>query len=315
MLTKFTDPNYSDALETTIDEFLWFGDPTMEMWTAVPELLTAADVIHPETINLREPTDVTVTVRKDSEPVANARVTISRTLAPEDYWTGLTDASGEVTFTGVTTTQWGDYSVVVAAHNYVPYEGTIASTATGGDMTIVECQVSASEDDAYASRDGSQRDSTDFLRVGRSSYNPPPYYMSGMVFRNVNIPRGAEIINASLRIRSTEQHLTDTVLGKIEAETVDNAEALGISRDMGLLAKTSASVEWDLNEPWTENTWYSSPDVSDVIREVINREGWSAGNSLAIFYSTRQREGGYRTFASFDSGPENAPQLVITYAR
>ncbi len=315
MLTKFSDANYSEYLQTTIDEFLWFGDPAMEMWTAAPEPLTAADVTHPESISLGEPTDVTVTVRKDSKPLANARVTISRAMAPEDYWTGLTDASGDVTFIGVTTSQWGDYNVVVTAHNHVPYEGIMASAASGGSMMIAESQISTSEDDAYASSDSSQRDSADFLRVGRSSYNPPPYYMSGMVFRNVDIPRGATIISASLKLKSTTTHLTSTVFGKIEAEAVDNADALGSSRHIGSLAKTNASVEWDLYEPWVENTWYSSPDISDLIREVVGRNGWSANNSLTIFYSTRQREGGYRSFASFDSNPDDAPKLQITYAR
>jgi hypothetical protein len=314
MLTKFPDPNYSDALDTTIDEFIWFGDPTMEMWTAAPEPLTAADVIHPESIDLGEPTDVTVTVRKGSQPLVDARVTMSRAMAPEDYWTGLTNASGNVTFAGVTTSQWGDYNVVVTAHNHVPYEGIMASAASGGSVTIVESQISASEDDAYASSDSSQRDSADFLRVGRSSFNPPPYYMSGMVFRNLNIPRGAEIISASLKLKSTDKHLTNIVFGKIEAEAADNADALGISRHIGSLEKTGASVEWDLHEAWEENTWYTSPDISGLIREVVNREGWSANNSLTIFYSTRQREGGYRSFASFDANPDDAPKLQLSYA-
>jgi hypothetical protein len=47
---------------------------------------------------------------------------------------------------------------------------------------------------------------------------------------------------------------------------------------------------------------------------VVNREGWSANNSLTIFYSTRQREGGYRSFASFDANPDDAPKLQLSYA-
>ncbi|MHC4229338.1 MAG: C25 family cysteine peptidase [Planctomycetota bacterium] len=314
MLTKYPEDPYSEFMQTTIDEFIWFGDPTMEMWTAVPEPLTAEDVTHPASINLGEPTDVTVTVQKDSKPLAKARVTVSRAMAPDDYWTGLTNTSGQVTFAGVTTSQWGDYNVVVTIHNHIPYEGIIASAASGGQMMSAESQVSTSEDDGYGSNDDFQNLNADFLRVGKSTYNPPPYYITGMVFRNVNIPRGARIISASLKLRSRSEHLAGVVFGVIEAEATDNADSFGGGRHPGTLPKTSASVEWDLFEAWSEDTWYSSPDISDVIREVVGRDGWSANNSLAIFYSTRQREGNYRSFCSYDSNPEDAPKLQIIYA-
>lgn len=314
MLTKFPDPNYFNYLQTTLDEFIWFGDPAMEMWTGVPDRLTDDNVSYPGSINLGEPTDVTVAVQRDSKPMANARVTISRASAPDEYWTGLTDASGRITFAAVTTSQWGDYNVVVTLHNHIPYEGVIASAAGGdGRVMAVECQVSMSEDDAYT-YGTSQNSTRDYLRVGRSAYDPPPYYMSDMLFRNVNIPRGAQIISASLKVRSLDRYLDAFVYGVIEAEAADNAAGFGDDRHAGSAPKTRASVDWDHFEAWSANTWYSSPDISAVIQEVVNREGWSTNNSLAIFYSTREREGGYRNFCSYDSNPENAPKLLITYA-
>lgn len=314
MLTKFPDPNYSDYTQTSIDEFIWFGDPTMEMWTGVPEPLTTENITHPASINLGEATDVTITVQKNSGPLANARVTISRAMAPDDYWTGLTNALGKVTFSGVTTSQWGDYDVVVTMHNHIPYEGIIASAGGGGQVMVVESQVSASDDDGYAYSDESHNLNANFLRVGKSSYDPLPYYVTGMVFRNVSIPRGAEIISASVKLRSGTEYLTGIVYGVIQAEATDNADSFGGSRHAGSLPRTSASVNWDLFETWSEETWYSSADISDVIREVVTRDGWSANNSLTIFYSTRQREGGYRNFCSYDSNPDHAPKLQITYA-
>jgi len=315
MLTKFPDVNDVDYAQTSIDEFIWFGDPTMEMWTDVPKRLTAENVTHPASVDLGDRTDVTVTVKTESGPPANARVTISRALATEDYWTGLTNTSGEVTFAGVTTSQWGDYNIVVTMHNHIPYEGIIASTAGGGQVILAESQISKSADDGYAYSDDSQNLNTDYLRVGKSSFNPLPYYMTGMVFRNVDIPRGANIISASLKLRSRSDHLDGVVYGVIEAEAADNADSFSSSRQPGSLPKTGASVEWDIFDAWSPDTWYSSPDISDVIREIINRDGWSANNSLAIFYSTRKREGGYRSFCSYDSNPDDAPKLQITYAR
>ena len=121
MLSRYGHSSYTD---TAIDEFTWFGDPTMEIRTGVPETLAVA---HPATIFVGLATDITVTVQKGGIDLPNARVTMSRAAAPDDYWTGLTDASGSVTLSAVTTSQQGDYDLVVTAHNCLPYEGTILS--------------------------------------------------------------------------------------------------------------------------------------------------------------------------------------------
>jgi type IV pilus assembly protein PilY1 len=123
-----------------------------------------------------------------------------------------------------------------------------------------------------------------------------------------------------LKIQSYYRCLDDIVYARIEAEAVDNAESLGSirhplhSRLVGSLPRTSASVDWDHFEPWAEETWYESPDIADVIQEVVDRAGWSPNNSLTILYSNRDIEGGYRNFFSYDLGRNHAPKLKITYA-
>jgi len=177
----------------------------------------------------------------------------------------------------------------------------------------VEYQVTSSEDDGYAITHTFQNIDTDSLKVGSSSFAKPPYYMSGMVFRNVNIPQGTRILNASLKIRAHNSQLTDTVYGMIQAEASDDAAGFGVSRNIGSVSKTNASVDWDLDEPWSADTWYTSPDIAGVIQEVIDRGGWSANNALAILYCARENEVGYRKISSFDRGSDYAPILEITY--
>jgi len=181
------------------------------------------------------------------------------------------------------------------------------------DQITVEYRVSSSEDDAYATNHNLQGVDTDYLKVGSSTFANPPYYMSGMVFRNVTVPRDAEIMSAHLKIRSYNNRLTGSVYGVIEAEAADDAAAFDSYRHVDSMSTTVNSVIWDHDEPWLEDTWYDSPDLIDVIQEVINREGWSSGNSLAILYSTRS-EGDYRNFSSYDRGSGFAPKLEITYA-
>jgi Peptidase family C25/Propeptide_C25 len=312
MLTKYS---YEwDYTKTTIDEFVWFGDPTMEIRTGVPVPLTGADVVYPAFVNAGYPEDVTIAVAKDGTPVPGARVTISRADAPQDYWTDLTDTSGNVSFPSLTPSQQGDYNIVVTAHNYVPYEGIIDSESVSAGAITVERQVSASQDDGYTSDESSQDLDADYLTVGSSADTAPPYCMAGMVFRNINVPPGAEIISAHLKICAYDDHLNDVVYGAIQAEAADDADAFGQFRSIGLLSRTQASVNWDIVEPWTAQTWYESPDIANVIQEVVNRSGWTTGSAVAILYSTRQRQGGYRYFCSYDRGGDYAPKLDITYA-
>jgi hypothetical protein len=181
------------------------------------------------------------------------------------------------------------------------------------DIDTIEFQVSSSEDDGYAVNEDLQNLGYDFLKAGFSLSSGPPYYMSGMVFRNVNIPQGTEIISAYLKIQSHDDRLDGIVYGKIQAEAADDAASLGSSRRVDSLLMTSASVNWDHYEPWIENTWYESPDIADVVQEVVDRAGWSPSNSLTIIYSTRVSKGGYRNFSSYDRGDDLAPKLEITY--
>ncbi len=185
-------------------------------------------------------------------------------------------------------------------------------TVEGVIEETVEYQVSSSGDDGYAFNDTAQNLDTDFLRVGSSSFAKPPYYMSGMVFRNVNIPQGTRILSARLKIRAHTSRLTDVAYGVIQAEAANNAAAFGSSRHIASLPRTSASVNWDLDQPWSADAWYESPDIAEVVQEVINRAGWSANNALAILYSSRS-EGGYRNFSAYDRGSDYAPMLEITY--
>jgi len=180
-------------------------------------------------------------------------------------------------------------------------------------LETIEYQLSSSEDDGYASNDDLRNLSGDFLRVGRSEFSDLPYYVSGMIFKDINIPRGTEIISARLKIQSYDSSLTDIVYGKIAAEAADDAAGFSAFHSMGTLTMTNTSVDWDLNEPWLANTWYTSPDITGVIQEVINRDGWQPNNSLTILYSTRVREGGYRDFSSYDRSSDSAPTLEITY--
>ncbi len=311
MLTRYS---YEwDYTKTTIDEYMLFADPTMEIRTGVPQPFKAGDIVHPSAINAGLPTDVTVSVSRDGTAISGAGVTISRAAAPDDYWTETTDESGKVTFAGLAASQRGRYDVVVTAHNCIPYEGIIDSEALGTGAITIERQVSSSADDGCAFDVTSQNLDADYLAIGPADGGFLPYYISGMVFRNVNVPKEAVILSARLNICSYGSQSDANVRAAINAETADDAPGFGNERHIGAHSVTVSSVNWDIDEPWSTDSWHESPDISDLIVELINRQGWKAGNSMAVFVSARGG-GGLRYFSSFDRGGEYAPRLQITYA-
>jgi len=122
----------------TIDMATWFGDPTMEIWTGIPERL---NVSHPSSIRVGQPSDVVINVltgQRYQRYVPNARVTISHPSAMNDYWTGLTNISGNIRFTDLMLSQQDGYNIVVTAHNYVPYEGVIVGEPADLSLIILE---------------------------------------------------------------------------------------------------------------------------------------------------------------------------------
>jgi hypothetical protein len=103
--------------QVTFEMFHYFGDPTMEMWTSLPETL---NIDHSDTI-LTGSTAVSVAATSMGVPVESVLVCL---MNDEIYQRDYTDAGGEVTFSCTTTIE-GDLYVTATKHNYRPCQGLI----------------------------------------------------------------------------------------------------------------------------------------------------------------------------------------------
>ncbi len=105
------------------------ADPEMPLWSASVANLTVSHVGSVGKGN----TNITVTVSSGGNPVEGA--TVCMTKDEDDYETGTTNASGQVTlpFRAETT---GNIKVVVTGHNFKRYEGNISVGGTGAYMRI-----------------------------------------------------------------------------------------------------------------------------------------------------------------------------------
>jgi len=97
-----------------------YGDPTLEMWTNVPDSLI---VLHDTTVSGATNFTVTVYEKDGVTPVESAYVCLWCKLDDEMYVRGYTDVSGTVTLSITPSISNDTMWVTVTKHNYLPYEG------------------------------------------------------------------------------------------------------------------------------------------------------------------------------------------------
>jgi len=173
----------------------------------------------------------------------------------------------------------------------------------------IEVRVAASTDDAEERADSSiSRTSSDLEMVLDRGGNQTV----GMRFNGLTIPQGANIANAYIQFQADEAHSDPTSL-TIQGEDVDNAATF--TNDVGSISarpKTTAAVGWS-PPPWTivgeAGPDQQTPDIALVIQEIVDRPGWSSGNSLAVIITGT----GERVAEAWDGVSAAAPLLHVEY--
>ncbi len=201
---------------------------------------------------------------------------------------------------------------------------SISESALGGlayplymDIVMAEESVPGSGYDAW-SRGTSPTD-------GSSSFNSisvvgivERHAQSGVTFTTVPIPSGATINSASLKVLHTVGNSSTVTNAKITAEDVDNpgiwttGHRPGIGGVPGRGPETTAKVDWD--SLWTPLfTLQTSPDISAITQELIDRPGWSSGQAMAYIIRDDGVGPHTRWFESFDAGGSDPPKFNATY--
>ena len=130
--------------KVTFEMAHWYGDPTMEIWTALPQNLS---VTHPDIIILGG-MSFQVTVYLNSQPARDALVCLQK--GTEVYETGRTDSSGQITLNPEPVTL-GDLNLTVTAHNGIPYLTTVPVISPGVYLVHLNPQI---DDDSLGSSRG-----------------------------------------------------------------------------------------------------------------------------------------------------------------
>lgn len=107
-----------------------------------------------------------------------------------------------------------------------------------------------------------------------------------MRFDPVAVPQGATIQAAYLHLYFVERLSgSDTLPATIKAEDADDPNALTSKTDWDNRTPTTAEVTWtfDAGGAWSDNTWYTSPDIKTVIQEIVDRTGWATGQAMMLY--------------------------------
>lgn len=165
-------------------------------------------------------------------------------------------------------------------------------------------QVSTGNDDAeeYVSNGSVNLGSSDLEMVQESETQ-----LVGMRFQDVDIAQGATILNARLEFVADETDSGGTTL-TIRGEDIDDASIFSnTNHNISSRTTTTASRSWS-PEAWnTTNATFFSPDITSIVQEIVDRDGWRSGNSMAFVISGS----GKRVADSYDGNPSGAPRLRV----
>ena len=215
----------------------------------------------------------------------------------------------------------------MAADLDIPAGGGVAVSAyinltNGGTPGTATSQVSSNSDDVEEEGPdtnwyypGAMYLQSSDLEIVRDDQSPSTGAQKvGLRFNGLSIPAGARITTAYLSFTATNPDWPNTNSGAasatIRGQSADNPGTFTYSDfNVSSRSTTSASVSWSNIPAWTTGQTYQSPDLAAVVQEIVDRPGWSGGNSM-VFTITGS---GSRSAFSYEGSSSSAPRLTVNY--
>lgn len=150
--------------------------------------------------------------------------------------------------------------------------------------TIIS-QISSNNDDAEEEYSGKVYLSPKRVIADDNDYSDADQTV-GLRFNNLMIPQGAIITNAVIKFKAIsadgDNINSENVSFFIEAQYDDNVSSFSNSSyDVSSRPKTAATVDW-APLPLSSKTSYNTPNLATMVQEVVDRNGWINGNSMAF---------------------------------
>ena len=219
---------------------------------------------------------------------------------------GAVGSGGSVPTTGLSL---GTHTITASVTDAGGDERSASITVRVNPPGLVLVRVAASTDDVEEKATGGLDMGSSDLELVFDGSNQT----IGLRFNGVTIPRGATITRAYVQFQVDETTSIATSL-TIQGQAIDNAPTFASSTfNVSSRARTTSAVSWS-PPAWTTNGQagpdQQTPSITSVIQEIVNRPGWSSGNSLALIITGT----GERVAESYNGMPAAAPQLRVEYS-
>ena len=134
----------------------------------------------------------------------------------------------------------------------------------------------------------------------------------GLRFDRVEIPKNAYIVSAYVQFTVDEETDQPTRL-VIHGQASDSAPIFEeVDKNVSAREKTKAKILWN-PKPWSgvgkAGPAQRTPELTEIIQEIISRDKWKSGNALAILISGT----GLRTAVAYEGEPTQAALLHVEY--
>ena len=148
----------------------------------------------------------------------------------------------------------------------------------------------------------------------------------GVRFRDVGIPAKATILTAHVHMTGSST-ATNTVKGKIVGNIDSDPAVFSNIADYQARRGTSCggadntrrtvkAVNWDLPATINQNVEYETPDIKEVIQELVDGAGYVSGRAMVLFiddHDSQTEMWHYHSFYAWDGGAAKAARLHVTY--
>ena len=185
-----------------------------------------------------------------------------------------------------------------------PISSRVLEPAAPGPLRYARIPLLHEEDDAIESGLGI----TDLHSpvVGITS---PETSWFGLRFRDAGVPRGATILSSFVLMRPALLGMDPaewTVYGDLSAAGQPFTEDLG---GLSSRPRTTSGALWNVSAWMGIGFQLTSPDLSEVVEEVVGQPEWVPGSAIGLLVSGV----GERSASSFDGAAAGAPEFWVFY--
>ncbi|GAB62035.1 conserved hypothetical protein [Candidatus Jettenia caeni] len=202
-----------------------------------------------------------------------------------------------------------DKAIITTDPSYDPR--SIVTTIYALDVSIAQ-----GDDDVEEKNSGGMRMSSSDLELVVDS---GIIQNIGLRFNSLDIPSGAIITKAYIQFTTDEISFDETIL-MIKGEASNNATLfVGSKGNISSRPRTIAKVSWN-PAAWDikgeSGQDQQTPDITSIVREIINQPGWAANNAMVFIISGTGRRIAESFEGARDHGDLNkAPKLHIEYSK